>query len=144
MLVVIITITHLVNNIGKMKLYSLLENIILEVVGRTEIEDSIERHLVCRVFYEGDETISRGLRLIEPYVYGESLAGNPIIRVYQLEGVTDTEQPGWKTFRSDKVSSWATTPEYFNSPISDRVAGIPKYNANGDNSMIRIYKQAEF
>jgi hypothetical protein len=127
-----------------MKLYSLLENIILEEVGRSEIEDAIEKHVTCRIYYEGDESLSRGWRWIEPYVYGLSLAGNPIIRAYQIEGVTDTEQPGWKTFRSDKISRWVKTPKIFYQPISDRESGVPKYNPNGDRSMTTIYKQARF
>ena len=127
-----------------MKLYSLLENIILEVASSSEIEDAIEKHRTCRVYYEGDETQIKGWRWIEPYVYGDSLAGNPIIRVYQIQGVTDTEQPGWKTFRADKITSWVRTPKMFFVPISDRIGGIPKYNPNGDRSMTRIYKQAKF
>ena len=132
------------NNTGKMKLYSLLENIILEVASRSEIEEAIVKHQICRVYYEGDETERKGWRLIEPYVYGESLIGNPIIRVYQLEGVTDTEQPKWKTFLADKITNWIKTPNTFFEPISDRVAGIPQYNPNGDGSMTRIYSQAKF
>jgi hypothetical protein len=127
-----------------MKLYSLLESVILEAVNTPQIEDAIEKHHTCRIYYEGDETVSKGWRWIEPYVYGDSLAGNPIIRAYQIEGVTDTEQPGWKTFRTDKISSWVKTPKIFYQPISDRVAGVPKYNPNGDRSMTRIYKQARF
>jgi hypothetical protein len=127
-----------------MKLYSLLSNIILEEVRPNEIEDSIEKHKVARIYYEGDETEVRGWRWIEPYVYGESLANNPIIRVYQTQGVTDTEPEGWKTFRVDKISNWIKTGQTFYEPISDRKSGVPKYNPNGDRSMIKIYKQATF
>ena len=85
-----------------------------------------------------------GWRWIEPYVYGLSKAGNPIIRAFQIEGVTDTEQPGWKTFRLDKITSWVRTPKMFYSPISDRDPRVPKYNDRGDRSMTTIYKQATF
>lgn len=132
------------NNIGKMKLYYLLENLILENASRSEIEDAIEKHRTIRCYYEGDNTMEKGWRWIEPYVYGISKAGNPIIRVYQVEGVTDTDQPGWKTFRADRITSWVKTPKIFYSPISDRDPRVPKYNDRGDGSMTQIYKQAKF
>jgi len=132
-------------NIGKMKLYSILNNIILEAAERVEVERAIVNHDRIRINYLGDETIQAGERDIEPYVLGLSKKGNPILRAYQYRGVTDTEQPGWKTFLLDKVRDWSdlnVTP--FTSPISDRVRNIPKYNPNGDKSMITIYKQAKF
>lgn len=127
-----------------MKLYSLLNNIILEVANRSEVEEAIQTHRTCRIYYEGDETMAKGWRWVEPYVLGLSKAGNPILRAYQIQGVTDTEQPGWKTFRLDKITSWVRTPKMFYTPISDRDSRVPKYNSNGDRSMITIYKQAQF
>lgn len=135
-----------------MKLYSLLENVILEAVSASRVDDAIERKQRVRIYY--DPTINRteeeedknlpGYRNIETYVHGLSKAGNPIIRVYQINGVTETDSPGWKTFRLDRITDWRTYPSFYYTPISDRVAGIPKYNPNGDRSMIRIFKQAKF
>jgi GTPase SAR1 family protein len=127
-----------------MNLYNALENLILEVVNRSQVESSIDKKQMCKVFYDGDETISRGWRWIEPYVLGLSKAGNPVVRVFQTDGVTDSEQPGWKTFRLDKINKWVTINKYFSEPISDRDSGVPKYNSNGDKSMTTIYKQAKF
>ena len=114
-------------NIGNMELYSLLKNLILEEASRSEIQDAIEKHQTVRLYYEGDETEVRGWRWVEVYVYGVSLAGNDIIRVFQIEGVTDTEQPAWKTFRVDKISRWIKTPKVFFQPISDRDPSVPRY-----------------
>jgi len=135
-----------------MKLYSLLQNVILEAVSRSRVEDAIERKQRVRIYY--DPTINRtegeedknlaGFRNIETYVYGLSKAGNPIIRAYQLNGVTETDSPGWKTFRLDRITDWRTYPSYFYVPISDRETRAPKYNDKGDKSMITIYKQAQF
>jgi hypothetical protein len=112
-----------------MKLYSILNEVILEAAERMEVDD----------------TIQAGERDIEPYVLGLSKAGNPILRAYQYRGVTDTEQPGWKTFRLDKIRDWNDMNDMpFRTPISDRVRNIPKYNPRGDRSMITIYKQAKF
>lgn len=128
-----------------MKLYSILKEVILEVASRTEVERAITNHDRVRIYYGGDEVEAEGERFIEPYVLGLSKAGNPILRAYQYKGVTDTEQPGWKTFRLDRMLDWDETNEFpFNTPISDRVRNIPKYNPNGDKSMITIYKQARF
>jgi predicted DNA-binding transcriptional regulator YafY len=128
-----------------MKLYSILNDIILEAAERMEVERAIVNHDRIRINYLGDETIKAGERDIEPYVLGLSKAGNPILRAYQYRGVTDTEQPGWKTFRLDKIRDWSELNDMpFRTPISDRVRNIPKYNPNGDRSMITIYKQARF
>jgi hypothetical protein len=128
-----------------MKLYSILNELILEFASRTEVERSITNHDRIRIYYEGDETETPGERFIEPYVLGISKAGNPILRAYQYAGVTDTEQPGWKTFLLDKIRDWDEVGEVpFRTPISDRISNVPKYNPNGDRSMITIYKQAKF
>ena len=128
-----------------MKLYSLLNEIILEAAYRSEVERAITNHQRVRIYYGGDEVEVEGERFIEPYVLGLSLAGNPILRAYQYKGATNTEQPGWKTFRLDRIMDWDETGEHpFNTPISDRITNIPKYNSRGDKSMITIYKQAKF
>ena len=128
-----------------MNLYSILNEVILETASRMEVERSITNHDRIRIYYDGDETLNAGQRYIEPYVLGLSKTGNPILRAYQYRGVTDTEQPGWKTFRLDRIKDWDEMNEIpFNTPISDRVRNIPKYNPNGDKSMIMIYKQAKF
>lgn len=142
----------MVNNTGKMKLYSLLENIILEAISNTNIDNAIEKKQRVRIYY--DPTINRtedeedknlaGARNIETYVYGVSKAGNDIIRCFQLNGVTETDSPGWKTFRVDRITSWVPYHSFFYVPISDRDTRQPKYNPDGDKSMTKIYKQANF
>jgi hypothetical protein len=135
-----------------MKLYSLLENIILEAVNTSLVDNAIEKKQRVRIYY--DPKINRtpeeedknlvGYRNIETYVHGLSKGGNPIIRVYQLNGVTETDSPGWKTFRLDRITQWRPYPSFFYVPISERDSSVPKYNQDGDRSMIRIYKQAKF
>jgi hypothetical protein len=127
-----------------MKLYSVLNNIILEAVNKLEVEDAIEKHQTIRLWYEGDETIVKGWRWVEPYVLGLSKKGNPIVRVFQIKGVTDTEQPQWKTFRLDKITYWQKIPKFFLEPISDKNKSVAKYNDKGDGSMTKIFKQIQF
>lgn len=125
-------------------LYSTLKELILEVASRSQVEDSIDKKQRVRIYYDGDETEHAGYRNIEPYVLGLSLAGNPIVRSWQINGVTDTESPGWKTFRLDRIRSWSPFHNYFYTPISDRDRTAPEYNRLGDDSMTTIYKQAQF
>lgn len=127
-----------------MKLYSILNQLILEAASRNEVERAIVNHNIVKIYYGGDEIEKEGERDIEPYVLGVSKAGNMILRAYQYAGVTNTEQPGWKTFRLDRILDWNENGLTFNTPISDRIRNAPKYNANGDKSMTIIYKQAKF
>jgi len=42
-------------------------------------------------------------------------------------------------FRVDKIGSWKPKKgEFFRRPISDRKKGVPKFNPNGDRSMVQI------
>lgn len=116
------------------------------------MEDSIERKQRVRIYY--DPTINRepdeeeknekGYRNIETYVLGLSKRDNPIIRAYQINGVSETDTAGWKTFRLDRITSWRPYPSFFYEPISDRDRTVPTYRENGDDSMTIIYKQAKF
>lgn len=126
-----------------MKLYSILNEIIVEVASNAEVSDAIVKHDRVKIRYEEpDGTIST--RYLESYVLGNSKLNNPIVRAYQYAGDTNTEV-GWKTFRLDKIVDWEVLNEKpFTNPISNRVSGIPKYNQSGDKSMITIYKQAKF
>jgi hypothetical protein len=136
------------------KLYYLLESLILEDVGRSRVEEVIEKKQRVRIYY--DPTINRGpdeeeknekgYRNIEVYDYGlsKALTPNPIIQAYQLNGVSETDSPGWKTFRLDRITSWRPYPSFFYAPISDRDTSVPKYRDNGNDNMTTIYKQTEF
>jgi predicted DNA-binding transcriptional regulator YafY len=126
-----------------MKLYSLLNQIILEIASDAEVSDAIVKHERVKIRYEEkDGTYST--RYIESYVLGNSKRDNRIIRVYQYAGDTETEL-GWKTLRTDRIVDWEPMNERpFTNPISDRLPNIPKYNRSGDKSMITIYKQTKF
>ena len=134
------------------KLYNILEGIILEEANRSQVEEAVEKKQRVRIYY--DPTINRGpdeedknekgYRNIEPYVLGMSKKDNPILRSFQLNGVSETDTAGWKTFRLDRITSWRPYPSFFYEPISDRDSSVPEYNSRGDDGMTIIYKQAEF
>lgn len=123
-----------------MKLYYLLENIILEAVNRSDIEFAMNnRRLVSLEYDDEDELESggKGKRFVEIYCYGSSLGGNDIIRVYQVGGDTKTEQPQWKTLRVDRINNFRVLGGTFDTPR-------PLFNPTGDKSMERIYKITQF
>jgi hypothetical protein len=133
-------------------IYNILENLILEQASRTQAEESIEKKQRVRIYY--DPTINRtadeedknerGYRNIEVYVLGMSKKDNPIVRCYQINGVSETDTAGWKTFRLDRITMWRPYPSFFYEPISDRDRTVPTYREDGDDGMITIYKQAKF
>jgi len=126
-----------------MRLYSILNELILEATSDAEVSDAIVKHNRVKIRYQ-EPNGSYSTRYLESYVLGLSKAGNPIVRAYQYAGDTTTEI-GWKTFRLDRIMDWEEMNERpFSNPISDRVTGIPKYNRLGDGSMTRINKQAKF
>jgi len=121
-----------------MKLYSLLEGVILEQANRSEIEDAMEKRRIVSLRYDDKEDPGgKGQRWIEIYCYGVSLKGNDIIRLYQIGGDTKTIQPGWKTFRTDRINNFQILGGTFEEPR-------PLFNPNGDDSMTRIYKITQF
>lgn len=119
-----------------MKLYNVLESLILESVRVDDLMDAVENRKVCKIYYQGDNIKNPGDRIVQPYVYGVSKAGNDVVRVWQLQGVTDSEIPGWKLLRVDKMSRFEPTEETFNTPMEE-------YNPN-DKDMTKIYKSADF
>lgn len=127
-----------------MNLYSVFSELILEAVGKPKIAKAIDNHQVVTIYYKGDDTVNAGFRDIEVYTLGISKAGNPVIRAWQKRGVTDTEVPGWKIFRTDKITFWEFKDKFFNKPISSRKKGVPKFNPKGDKTMARVDKIATF
>jgi hypothetical protein len=121
-----------------MKLYNLLKNIILENVSKSDIEFAMDRRRLVSLRYDDNEDPGgKGQRWIEIYAYGSSLANNDIIRVYQVGGDTKTIQPGWKTFRTDRMMDFRVLGGTFDNPR-------PLFNPNGDRSMSRVYKITQF
>ena len=121
-----------------MRLYSLLENVILEATGGAEIEDAMNKRRIVSLRYDDDEDPGgKGERFIEIYCFGSSLADNDIIRVYQVGGDTKTIQPGWKTFRTDRMDDFRILGGTFEEPR-------PLFNPTGDRSMKRVYKITQF
>ena len=59
-----------------MKLFETYQEVILEYTNRNKIIDAIINKNVCRIYYEGDTTNIKGLRIIEPVAFGLSKRNN--------------------------------------------------------------------
>lgn len=121
-----------------MKLYESLKSLILEVVSRDQIINVMDGRHICSLNYDDNEDPGgKGTRWIEIYCYGNSKAGNDVIRVYQIGGDTKTIQPGWKMFRVDRMLNFNKLSGRFNQPR-------PKFNPTGDKDMTQVYKIVDF
>jgi hypothetical protein len=93
---------------------------------------------LASVYYDdGEDPGGKNKRWVEIYCYGVSKAGNDIVRVYQIGGDTKTIQPGWKTFRIDRMNNLEILGGKFYEPR-------PLFNPSGDKDMIQIYKILKF
>ena len=121
-----------------MKLYNLVESLILEVASRSDIMNGMSKRRIMELNYDDEEDPGgKGRRWIQMYCYGVSKAGNDIVRVYQVGGDTKTIQPGWKLFRVDRMQNLRTLGGTFNE-------AKPLFNPTGDKDMIKIYNITQF
>ena len=121
-----------------MKLYNLVESLILEVASRSDIMNGMSKRRIMELNYDDEEDPGgKGRRWIQIYCYGVSKAGNDVIRVYQVGGDTKTIQPGWKLFRVDRMQNLRTLGGTFNE-------AKPLFNPTGDKDMIKIYNITQF
>ncbi len=77
---------------------------------------------------------NEGVRLVEPYCFGRSTAGNFVLRVYQIEGYTTSIIPGWKLLDLSKITDLKILSDSFDP--ADR----EDYQI-GDKSMDTIFIQ---
>ena len=127
-----------------LNLYEILQKVLNESVGSNEVSDVIKGHNYVDITYTDEDSNAPGRRLIQPYAYGLSRAGNEILRAFQIEGDTLRGEPKWKTFRLDRITSWNPRKQTFNIPPPMQGYNSPDYNSNGDGSMTKIFIQAKF
>ena len=125
-----------------MRLYNTIKQIILEK-SFDQITNSVRNKNIVTIYYDGDDNGGKGLRVIEPFCFGISKAGNAVIRAWEREGASFTAQkgeqplPGWRLFRVDRIGSYNANPkDTFNEPR-------PLYNPN-DKGMKNIKLCANF
>jgi hypothetical protein len=93
------------------------------------LHHAIENHLVVEFNYEG-----QGIRRVEPFCLGITLAGNLGLRAFQTEGHSHTQIPDWKMFDLSKATDLKVLSDSFDP--SQRGA----YHV-GDKHMKTIFRQ---
>lgn len=124
-----------------LNLYDILQEVLTESVTPQNVVNAIRDKRQVIIKYSDEENRAPEKRLIEPYVYGISRAGNSVFRAYQYEGDTFRGIPKWKLFRLDRVTDWNPTENHFNAEPRDRGWDAQAYNENGDNSMTTVLTQ---
>lgn len=140
-----------------MKLYKILENIILEEsakakillaenVADSQVIDAINGKYNVNIVYDDPDTAAPSKRYIQVYNFAETTAGNKAIRAFQIFGGSKTTlgHGAWKIFRLDRIREWHPTKVKFARPVSDKGPNIPKYNPNGDRTMSRVFNKVDF
>lgn len=132
-----------------MKLGDLYKELLQEAIDRNKIINAINKKQMLTIYYKADreENEVTGWRRIEPFCCGINKYGNPVLRAWQVSGVSNTyppgkdddpltHVPGWRMFRMDKIVSLAIGWDKFTQPR-------PKYNPN-DKDMVSIFAFADF
>lgn len=118
---------------GGLNMFAATKSRLLKFRFESVVSDILANRRSAKITYQKpDHPLTT--RIVYPYVYGLTKAGNPAIRCYQWVGQTATEL-GWKLFRLDRLSS--IEPYEYLPPQAP-----PLYNNSGDGGMSVIYAQA--
>lgn len=78
------------------------------------IREAIDTLQAIRFWYNDSE------RIVEPYVFGVSSEGNPLMRGFQTDGVSlSGKGPGWRVFQVLKMFDVILIGEYFTPNFSE-------------------------
>lgn len=134
-----------------MKLYNLLEEVILEEIERNrtlltegvsfdDVKAAIDGKYNVNILYRDFEDQPPSKRYIQVYNLAKTKSGNDAIRAYQIFGASKKGNKNgfWKIFRLDRIEGWFPTKVKWVKPVSDSNPSIPKYNAAGDRSMSTV------
>ena len=127
-----------------MKLYNTIKQLILEK-SFEEISNSVRNKNLVTIYYDGEDNGGKGLRVIEPFCFGISKAGNAVIRAWEKEGASFTAQkgeqplPGWRLFRVDRIRNL----NVLSTKTADKVPDS-RFNPSGDRQIQNILAIAKF
>lgn len=142
-----------------MKLYNLFEEVILEEVFKfktllsenvsiSQIEDAIKNKYHVWILYEDSPDEPPSKRYIEVYALGNSVAGNKVIRAWQMGGPSKTTTGGaFKLFRVDRIRGWIPSKVKWNKAVSDLYPNdpnVPRVNKMGDKTMKNVDLLAKY
>ena len=127
-----------------LNLYEILQKVLNESVGSNEVSDVINNHNYVDITYSDEDNNAPGRRLIQPYAYGITMAGNECLRAFQISGDTLRGEPKWKLFLLKRITSWHPRKQTFNIPPPMQGYNAPDYNRDGDGTMSKVILQAKF
>lgn len=88
------------------------------------IIEAIENQQLIEFYYDGE------LRVVQPYCYGVSKAGNDVLRAFQVDGYSSSNKMWWKMYTLSKMQQIQIMEDTFN-PRNDY--------KRGDKDMMKIY-----
>lgn len=127
-----------------LNLCEILQKVLNESVGSNEVVDVINKRRYVTIEYSDENNNAPGKRLIQPYDYGLTKAGNEALRAFQVSGDSLRGQPGWKMFLLSGINYWQPSNKTFNIPPPMQGYDAPEYNEEGDGSMSVVYSQVKF
>ena len=127
-----------------LNLFEILQKVLNESVGSNDVTDVILNHNYVDISYSDEDNNAPGPRLIQPYAYGITQAGNECLRAFQVGGDTLRGEPKWKLFLLKNITSWHPRKQTFNVPPPMQGYDAPEYNENGDGTMAKVIFQAKF
>lgn len=127
-----------------LNLYEILQKIINESINNNDIINAIKNHNYVDINYNDKKSSATGRRLIQPYAYGITTAGNECLRAFQIGGDTLRGEPKWKLFLLKRITSWHPRKQTFNIPPPMQGYNAPDYNKNGDGTMAKVILKAKF
>jgi len=145
-----------------MKLYNILEDIILEEsakrlltenVSDQQILDAINGKYNVNITYDdypdAVPSIPPSTRYIQVYDFIETKAGNKAISAYQIGGGSKTtpKEGAWKIFRVDRIRGWFPTKMKYYMAVSDLPSydkSKPKFNPTGNKTASRVINKVNF
>ena len=127
-----------------LNLFEILQKVLNESVGSKDVADVITNHNYVDITYSDEDNNAPGRRLIQPYAYGVTRAGNECLRAFQVEGDTLRGEPKWKLFLLNRITSWNPRKQTFTVPPPMQGYNAPDYNSEGDGTMDRVLLQAKF
>ena len=125
-------------------LFESLCRVMLESVETKPVIDAIQNRYRVKIKYSDEHNNAPGQRIIEPYAFGLSKSGNPVLRAFQYNGDSLRGIPQWKLFRLDRITSWIPTKSVFELQPNEQGYGAPNYNENGDKAMSNVIAQVKF
>jgi len=120
----------------RINLSDILNRVLNESVTPNEVVPVINNKNYVDLNYVDEDGSAVGPRLVQAYAYGRSMAGNPVVRVYQVSG-DSLRKREWKTLRLDRIISWKPRKQTFSKPA-------PGFNFEGDDSMETVMALADF